>query len=162
MKYYLSYGSNLNVSHMRQLCPTAEIYGRAKLEGWRLLFRAQGNNSYLTVEKREGFSVPVAVWTVAENDEAWLDHYEGFPKLYYKKEIVLPLQSSRGRVSEEKAFIYLMREPYSVMRPRPEYVVTCVEGYRDFGFDLEVLFAAAEEAGYSRPGIARMMELLDL
>ena len=38
-RYYLAYGSNLNVPQMRRRCPTATILGTAKLRGWELLFR---------------------------------------------------------------------------------------------------------------------------
>jgi len=85
-RYYLAYGSNLNVPQMRRRCPTAAILGTAKLRGWELLFRGSKTGSYLTIEEREGCEVPVAVWVVTPEDEAALDRYEGFPGFYYKKE----------------------------------------------------------------------------
>ena len=38
-RYYIAYGSNLNVPQMRMRCPGATILGTADLKGWELLFR---------------------------------------------------------------------------------------------------------------------------
>ena len=38
-RYYLAYGSNLNVPQMRMRCPWARVVGTAELQGWRLLFK---------------------------------------------------------------------------------------------------------------------------
>ena len=86
-KYYIAYGSNLNVKQMSHRCPTARPLGTANLDGWTLLFRGSKTGSYLTIEPKEGSSVPVAVWEVSERDERYLDHYEGYPNFYYKKDI---------------------------------------------------------------------------
>ena len=32
-KYYIAYGSNLNISQMKTRCPDAKIVGKTKLEG---------------------------------------------------------------------------------------------------------------------------------
>jgi len=83
-RYYIAYGSNLNIYQMRFRCPGAKIIGTSKLDGYRLLFKGSQSGSYLTVEKEQGYSVPVAVWAVTEHDEANLDRYEGYPTFYYK------------------------------------------------------------------------------
>ena len=61
-RYYIAYGSNLNVEQMKHRCPDARVVGTATLEGWTLLFRGSKTGSYLTIEPKEGSSVPVAVW----------------------------------------------------------------------------------------------------
>lgn len=38
-RYYIAYGSNLNVPQMRMRCPHATILGTANLKGWELLLR---------------------------------------------------------------------------------------------------------------------------
>ena len=37
-KYYLAYGSNLNLEQMSRRCPTARVVGKAQLENYRLAF----------------------------------------------------------------------------------------------------------------------------
>jgi len=86
-RYYIAYGSNLNVPQMRMRCPHASILGTATLKGWEFLFKGSKTGSYLTIEQSENGSVPVVIWDVTEKDEKALDRYEGFPTFYYKKEI---------------------------------------------------------------------------
>ena len=74
-RYYIAYGSNLNVRQMRMRCPTARIIGTSVLKDYELLFKGSKTGSYLTVEKKPGGTVPVAVWEVAENDEKALYSY---------------------------------------------------------------------------------------
>lgn len=80
-KYYIAYGSNLNVRQMKQRCPSARIIGTANLDGWQLLFKGSQTGSYLTIEKKKGSTVPVAVWEITAEDEKALDRYEGYRRL---------------------------------------------------------------------------------
>ncbi len=139
-RLYIAYGSNLNARQMRWRCPRAKPVGKAKLEGYRLLFKGSGTGSYLTIEPQAGASVPAAVWEVTERDELALDHYEGFPGFYYKKELELPVRDFQtGEVHMRTAFVYIMHEerPYGI--PSRAYMEACEEGYRDFGFDAAIL-----------------------
>lgn len=61
-RYYIAYGSNLNVQQMRWRCPGARIIGTSELQDYRLLFKGSKTGSYLTVEPKKGCTVPVAVW----------------------------------------------------------------------------------------------------
>ena len=74
-QYYIAYGSNLNVEQMAFRCPHATILGTAELKGWELLFKGSKTGSYLTIEERNGGSVPVVIWVVTESDVAALDRY---------------------------------------------------------------------------------------
>ena len=47
-RYYIAYGSNLNVPQMRMRCPHATILGTAALKGWELLFKGSKTGSYVT------------------------------------------------------------------------------------------------------------------
>ena len=85
-RYYIAYGSNLNIPQMRMRCPGARIIGTSVIEGYRLLFKGSRTGSYLTIEPQEGARVPVAAWEVSAENEVALDRYEGFPTFYYKKE----------------------------------------------------------------------------
>ena len=52
-RYYIAYGSNLNVPQMCWRCPRATILGTANLIGWELLFKGSKTGSYLTIERSE-------------------------------------------------------------------------------------------------------------
>lgn len=142
-KYYIAYGSNLNVGQMRLRCPDARILGTAKLENWRLLFRGSKTGSYLTIEPCNGETVPVAVWEVSERDERNLDRYEGYPAFYYKKDLLVNVKGIRtGKICRRKVFVYIMNEDRPIGIPDHWYMTTCFEGYRAFGFNIDTLLKA--------------------
>ena len=142
-RYYIAYGSNLNVRQMTMRCPSARIIGTSEIHNYRLLFKGSKTGSYLTIEPEKGCSVPVAVWSVTDQDELALDRYEGFPSFYYKKELELPITGIKtGKVRRRKVFVYIMHEDRPFGVPRSFYMRTCAEGYRYFGFDLQTLLEA--------------------
>ena len=142
-RYYVAYGSNLNVRQMKLRCPSARVIGTSEIEGYELLFKGSKSGSYLTIEPREGASVPVGVWEVGNEDEAALDRYEGFPTFYYKAELTLPIKGIvSGKIRRRKVFVYIMHEDRPIGLPSGSYVSVCLEGYRDFGFDERVLMNA--------------------
>lgn len=142
-KLYLAYGSNLNIVQMIIRCPDAKFYGTAEIKDYELLFKGSKTGAYLTIERRKGSNVPVGVWAVTERDISALDRYEGFPAFYYKKEF---RQQIWGRDSEDLGvrdfFAYIMHEDRRIGIPSPVYINTCREGYKDFGFDINILMDA--------------------
>ena len=142
-RYYIAYGSNLNIPQMRMRCPGARIIGTSVIENYQLLFKGSKTGSYLTIEPKDGAEVPVAVWEVTETDEKALDRYEGYPNFYYKKEMTLDIKGIRtGKVRRRDAFAYIMHEERELGIPSWYYVNTCLDGYRAFGFDEKYLFDA--------------------
>jgi hypothetical protein len=145
-RYYIAYGSNLNVAQMRMRCPHATILGTAKLDGWELLFKGSKTGSYLTIEKCPDGTVPVVIWDVTDTDEAALDRYEGFPNFYYKQDIRLQYKGIRtGKRRTVTAFAYIMHEDRPIGVPADYYMRTCLTGYETFYFDKAVLMAAYEK-----------------
>lgn len=146
-KYYIAYGSNLNTEQMRFRCPQAEIIGTSEIKDYELLFKGSQTGYYLTIEKKKGGSVPVAVWATTAADEAALDRYEGFPTFYHKAEMELPVKSIRtGKVQNIKCYVYIMHEDRQLGSPSEFYVRTCLDGYRDFGFDEKILMRAIKNS----------------
>jgi hypothetical protein len=144
-RYYIAYGSNLNVRQMRMRCPSARIIGTSVLKDYELLFKGSKTGSYLTVEKKSGISVPVAVWEVTAEDEKALDRYEGFPNFYYKKELTLPIKGIRtGKIRKRRVFVYIMHEDRPIGIPSIPYMQTCIQGN-------DLIFAVADNL---RVGIA--------
>ena len=48
-RYYVAYGSNLNVRQMRMRCPYARIIGTSVIPNYRLMFKGSKTGSYLTM-----------------------------------------------------------------------------------------------------------------
>nr|DAV87590.1 MAG TPA: hypothetical protein [Caudoviricetes sp.] len=147
-RYYIAYGSNLNIRQMKMRCPSARIIGTSEVPNYELLFKGSKTGSYLTIEPKENSTVPVAVWEVTQKDELALDRYEGFPAFYYKAEMVLPIKGIRtGRVRQRRVFVYIMHEDRPIGVPSVYYLRTCLEGYDDFGFDSKILMNAYLNSG---------------
>ena len=154
-RYYIAYGSNLNIPQMKMRCPSARIIGTSEIPDYRLLFKGSQTGAYLTIEPCEGGSVPVGVWEVSALDEKALDHYEGYPRFYYKAEMKLPITGIRsGKTRVRTVFVYIMDESRPFGIPSRYYVDVCRQGYRAFGFDqmklTEALRFSAEETQYER------------
>ena len=94
-KFYLAYGSNLNLEQMKRRCPTAEVVGTAELKDWWLWFRGGEHNAVATIEHKKGFNVPVLIWRLQLQDEMALDRYEGFPFLYHKETLWVTVNGKR-------------------------------------------------------------------
>lgn len=147
--YYVAYGSNLNVEQMGIRCPSAKRVGTAIIKDYRLLFKGSLTGSYLTIEKANGYSVPVGVWRIGKEDEVALDHYEGFPNFYYKKNFMLDCSDGK----RHRCMAYIMHEDRFINVPNLHYLRVCQEGYENFGFDVKYLVEAVR---YSQKRRGRM------
>lgn len=150
-RYYMAYGSNLNVQQMQWRCKDATVAGVATLDGYALAFRGNG---CLTIDPDKSSEVNVAVWDVSEADEKALDRYEGFPNYYYKKDFEIDMLDQNGQWHKVNAFAYIMRdgEPYAL--PWDVYYETCKAGSDHFKFSdrnlQSALAKAAMEVGHER------------
>ena len=138
-KYYLAYGSNLNINQMLERCPDAVKIGTSVIEDYCLTFRGNSTSGVANVEPKEGGRVPVGVWAVSASDEAALDRYEGWPWLYGKETLQVDLG---GQTID--AMIYIMRPGRPIAKPSGYYLNVIADGYDDFGFDKGPLLKAAE------------------
>lgn len=136
-KYYLAYGSNLNLNQMKRRCPNAKKVGTFLLKGYELEFRY-----YLTIKESPNSEVPLGIFEIDDKDEIALDRYEGYPTHYRKEYLEVELNGK-----PIKALVYIMNEEIrGVMVPDTFYLRVCLEGYKDFGFNTSYLFKAYKEA----------------
>lgn len=146
MKYYLAYGSNLSVGQMLRRCPNAIYVGAARIKDYRLLFRGSQSGYYLTISKKKGSMVPVLVWRISETDEENLDRYEGWPRFYKKEmmEVTVCDLLDGSPIKDVNALVYTMTGRRPKGEPSKQYLLTCLEGYRRFGFPEDILFEALD------------------
>lgn len=149
---YLAYGSNLNLAQMRCRCPDARVVGCTYLPGMRPVFCGSPSGGYLTLvagDSGDPRGVPCGVFEISERDQASLDLYEGYP-LFYRRDYVQTgeiFDVLTGRVvsSSASAMIYLMPPGHPLGLPSVAYWQTCMQGYRDFNFNPEVLRRALKD-----------------
>lgn len=130
-RYYLAYGSNLNLNQMKKRCPSSKALGTIILNDYRLAYKGSYDLcSYLTIEKCEGSSIPLGLYELSIFDIISLDRYEGYPTFYSKEYINIIINGKLKR-----ALIYVMNKYFDYHIPSKDYVDTCMKGYDDFGFN---------------------------
>ena len=139
-KIYLAYGSNLNLEQMGVRCPEALVIGTTRLPDYHLIFKGSHSSGVATIEKKRGSSVPVLLWEITKKCEKALDRYEGFPHLYRKKHVRVQFENN-----ELVVMAYIMNEGPPIAVPNAYYYKTILEGYRDCGFNEEILNEAIDE-----------------
>ena len=130
-KLYIAYGSNLNLAQMAARCPSASIYAAGLLNNWELIYRGTQTNSHATIRRKKGSFVPVLVWEIQPQDEARLDIYEGYPRYYFKQNVMVDINGKK-----KKAMVYIMDKRQLPGRPSPQYIRTIRQGYLDNSFDM--------------------------
>lgn len=138
-RYYIAYGSNLNLPQMERRCPRAKIKIEAEIENCQLLFKGNRHSAVATIEPKEGSSVPVLIWELEQSDEKALDQYEGYPFFYHKEMMELEVEGEKT-----EAMVYIMNDGYEIGMPTDYYLNTILDGYESAGFDPKPLEEALE------------------
>lgn len=105
--YYFAYGSNMDVAQMKVRCKDSILVDTALLCNYEIVER-----QYADIQYKRGSVVPGALWLISMRDLESLDRYEGYPKLYTRKNVKVITPS--GKVC--KAIVYEMTEETKVMR----------------------------------------------
>ncbi|QAT43836.1 gamma-glutamylcyclotransferase family protein [Aminipila luticellarii] len=140
-KLYAAYGSNMSLKQMARRCPGAKIFGVGVIENYKLTFRGS-RRGLANIEKNEGASIPVVLWKITAICEKALDFYEGFPKLYVKKQIPV-----RFEEEEIEAMTYVMSDRYCnfPVKPSPYYIEMLQQGYESHGIIKDGIFDAVQD-----------------
>ena len=150
-RYYLAYGSNLNLNEMKARCSSARKIGTTILNDYRLVYKgSKDEEAFLTIEQAKDSSVPLGIFELSIKDIVNLDRYEGYPFLYSKKYILIKIGNKTV-----KALVYIMNDNFDYHLPSEEYVLSCIEGYEDFGFDKTILNKALIDTKENLPKIKR-------
>ena len=140
-KYYIAYGSNLNLEQMKMRCPDSKLIGTGMLDNYQLLFRSNNrHNAVATIEPCLGEKVPVGIFEISERDEKYLDIYEGFPNLYTKKHMTIHSQNIK-----DEAMVYVMNDGFDYGIPSQYYLNIIRQGYKDCHLDMKYLDNAVKE-----------------
>ena len=138
-RLFAAFGVGLNRNEMVKHCPTAKLLGTTELKNYRLMFRGGNANAVATIEKMKGGSVPALLWEISPQDEAALDRWIGVPELYRKTAIKVRRD---GTLTD--ALIYILNSGKPQNKPSAFYYSTLLEGYREAGFDPNILKAAVQ------------------
>ena len=126
-RLYFAYGSNINLTQMSRRCPDAEVVGPVTLPGYELLFRC----GLATIEPKEGATVPGLLWKLTPLCEKSLDVYEGFPRLYDKRDVTV--RDSGGLEFAVMAYVMVPGPFLQPGVPSGAYFQGILDGYRQVG-----------------------------
>ncbi len=139
-RYYAAYGVALNRTEMARRCPTAKLIGTSILRNFRLIFRGSHASAIANIEYAKGCSVPVLIWEITQADESALDLHEGYPHLFEKQQLRIRLD---GKLAN--CMVYVMRGDRPLGKPSAFYYSAVLEGYKEAGFDTEILRTAVQK-----------------
>ncbi len=127
---YFAYGSNMNLNQMAFRCPDTEVIESVQVENYRLAFRGSG---VATILPEYGSRVEGVLWRISVDDEKSLDVYEGYPRLYGKREIEVQLPGGQ----RTSTMVYCMNNPYAKYPATPPrgYLEGILEGCRQNEID---------------------------
>jgi gamma-glutamylcyclotransferase (GGCT)/AIG2-like uncharacterized protein YtfP len=156
-----AYGANLEIRAMLRRCRHARVVGRARLDGFRLVFRR-----FADLTHDEDAAVLGGLYALSGADQHALDKYEEVPRLYGK--MVLPVMPEHGDAAVP-ALVYFMQNPDDEVStpwfdgravakrkaprlapPTPAYFAGLLRGYRDWDLDPKPLYKAKMDAARGR------------
>jgi gamma-glutamylcyclotransferase (GGCT)/AIG2-like uncharacterized protein YtfP len=126
---YFAYASNLSKKYMASRCPNALPLKKVILKNYKLTF-----NELADIIPFEGEEVVGGLYLISKQELEKLDVLEGYPDLYDR--MVVELEDELGNKYE--ALAYTMVEK-SLQAPPDNYYKILVEGYNDWGIELERL-----------------------
>jgi len=85
MKHYFAYGANMDLDTMFDRCPYAKFIEVGELKGYHFIINTRGVASIIPDNDSSVFGI---IWTITEEDEAFLDHFEGVKGGWYTKHTV--------------------------------------------------------------------------
>lgn len=134
MKYYLAYGSNLDLNHMKLMCSDSKFLGITKIDGFKLAFRGEDNRSYLTAINEKDSFVYAGIFEITDKCGFSLDHYEDYPNLYYKEVINFQINDNIYAW-----LIYIMHEKDLYNKPSEEYLEMVKNSYKFHNLDINLI-----------------------
>ena len=150
IRLYGAYGANTRFNSMKHRCPNAAFIGKAELENWDLEFRGVAD-----IAPKTGKTLEIGMWAITAACERALDHFEGFPHLYIKKNLRVMY-----RGEEYYAMFYIMNaDSYragEISPPPKSYYDTLYVGYKDCGISHSQLFSADGRANRKRTTTDRL------
>lgn len=146
---YFGYCTLLDVNGMHKYCPTAELMGIGRVQGYKMSFAtysAEGKGGCSLMEE-SGHEVLGVLFEVTPEEMADLDKASGVDKGWYKQINVVATDEQGRSVA---AVTYVIPEPLGPYHPSPKYVQPILTGARAFRFpkpyiaELEQIIEAAQ------------------
>ena len=124
---YFAYGANLNLDGMAHRCPGFKPIAPAALPDYRFAFKGVAD-----VEPASGENVHGALYLLTPKHMKSLDHFEGFPNLYIKKQALVRILDCLEPEHFTLATVYVIRNSNCYAEPAQQYLNTILNGCRQW------------------------------
>jgi len=124
MRYYFSFGSNMDRGHMGRTCRGAEAMGTARLDHHQFFI---ANAGYASIARKRGATVYGVLWKVTAAHLAKLDAYESVAEGLYR-EAHMPVHHGERLL---RALAYVASDPRPGL-PKPGYQEGVVAAAREW------------------------------
>ena len=120
---YFAYGANLNLDGMKYRCPGFKPIASAVCPDYRFAFKGVAD-----IEICPGENVYGALYLLNRKHMQALDRFEGFPRLYIKKKVLVKILDGLKPDNWTLATVYVMRNRNNYGTPSPGYLNTILTG----------------------------------
>ena len=143
-KYYIAYGSNMNLEQMDWRCPNSEVVGIGYLKGWKLVFNCHAD---IIPTGNDNDVLPVLIWKSEPKEWKTLDRYEGFPTYYIRESVEFFFLDGTSDIGT----VYVMAEDCKGLCPPSDYYFDAlIDACRENGIDDDYMFDALIESCYNK------------
>ncbi len=139
-KYFIAYGTNIRTSELTKSFPDAKILGYGYIHNYALEFVGYDGHAIATLTKKHGAKTPVAVWEFPPELRFTIANYEPFPYLYKR----IPVTALVGK-TKMRGEVYITKQKLRHGIPSNEYLEVLRQGYREAGFDENLIDQALRE-----------------
>ena len=121
-----AYGANLDIETMRDRCPDAQLIGKGDLVGYRFI---TNRNGVASIVESVQDCVHGLIWKLSQEDEDFLDLFEGVKGGWYHKRKVMVHCAER----EMECMVYIASDQ-TPGKPVEDYFNTIVSNCIRHGF----------------------------
>lgn len=128
MKYF-AYGSNMKLTQMKLRCPEVNRIGNGRLIGYQICFPRRSSSrqgkGVASICEKASAEVEGVVFELTNSDLNRLDEYEGVPKNYTRKSVMVRMNDGEEIVAETYVANIMEGAPF---KPSKAYMSTIIEG----------------------------------
>lgn len=132
MRYYFAYGANMDLDTMYKRCPYVKFIEAGELKGYRFIINKRGVASIVLDKDSSVFGI---IWTITENDEGFLDHYEGVKGGWYFKHTVT-VKEITDKTNTYDCLVYIASDP-NEGKPIEDYFTNIIKWAKNYHFPKE-------------------------
>lgn len=128
-KKYFAYGANMDLENMSDRCLDAIVISTCVLEGYRFIINHYGVASIIEDHSSNVYGI---LWEISQEDEDFLDLFEGVKGGWYTKEVINVAMIEDDTI-HEGVLVYVASN-HTPGKPIEDYFQNIIRNAMEFGF----------------------------